>query len=190
MSKSTIGIIISRIIGFVIFLILIGVASLISIGVHNSTYLEIVSFFYENIKLLLTMTIIGTIGEIFWNFSFPFNVVAPIANAFLGKYIIIFLYELLDKVGLENLTQGYSVTSVSKWTFIIVLVVGYILIFKKMNEKHKKEENEDKERKKKEEEYIKEWEKIGERIKESVEKSVKSLSYAFKKKEKKKIKKK
>lgn len=129
MAKSTIGIIISRVVGFLLFIVLLGVANFIAPHVYNNIYVEIVSFFNSMLYILLIMMLIGMVNELFWNWPFPFSILAPVTSAALSVYVISFIYSLWLLVD-SHMNSGISVpiTIIKLFVPVIVLILGYIVL--------------------------------------------------------------
>lgn len=129
MAKSVSKIIISRIIGFIILLILLVIANILIPIFNNSLYSSIITFFNTNIILLLMLTLAGLINEIFWSFYFPFSIVAPITGAILSIYIILFIHKLFDFLSIyiqpDLVLPWQAIQSVVFW---IVIIAGYFII--------------------------------------------------------------
>ncbi len=129
MAKSAPKIIISRIIGFIIFLILLVIANVLIPVFNSNVYSDIVNFFNSNIILLLMLTLVGLINEIFWSFYFPFNIIAPITGSILSAYIITFIHRFFD-----FLNTYFPSSIILPWqtiqfiVFWIVLIAGYLTI--------------------------------------------------------------
>jgi len=188
-NRSAGKIISSKIIGFVVFLILLGIANLIMNYFDNQIYQDIILFFNDNLVLLLILAFVGMISELFWIFIFPFNIIAPIISAVYGTFVLKFLLNFLDLINLY-LKTGINVTN--DWlywaVFWIVLIVGYLVLFSRIGSKKKEKErierleNSEREQKKKEEV---EWKEVGNEFKQALYKVGKRLNDKLDKKEKK-----
>jgi hypothetical protein len=125
--KSILKIIFSRITGFIVFLILLGISFLIAPHVQSRVYFDIVSFFYSNIWLLTIIMVIGLINEIMWSFSFPFNIIAPLTGGALSLYVVIFIYRILQLIGIQHIVD-LSLPVIMAIVFAIAIIGGYALI--------------------------------------------------------------
>lgn len=129
MAKSVPKIIISRIIGFIIFLILLVVANALIPAFNSNVYSDIINFFNLNIILLFILTLIGLINEIFWSFYFPFNIIAPITGSVLSIYIVTFIHR-----GFDFLNTYFPSDIILPWqtiqslVFWMVIIVSYLII--------------------------------------------------------------
>ena len=130
MAKSTAGIIISKIIGFIIFLILLAIANYFIPHFNNTVYASVVGFFNVSIILLLILLFIGIINDIFWNFYFPFNLIAPISSAFLAFYIIRFIYQFWNFLDSSYIHSAaiIPIRLIYLIVIILVLIFGYLKI--------------------------------------------------------------
>ena len=134
MTKSAPRIILHRIIGFIIFLILLVIANALIPIFNSNVYSDIINFFNANIILLLILTLIGMVNEIFWSFYFPFNIIAPITGSILGVYIVTFVYRCINFLDIFIKNNSNIMTAilpegiVSMLVFWIVLIAGYLII--------------------------------------------------------------
>ena len=159
MEKKSIGSkILSRMLGFFIFLVLLGIAKVLSFYIASDFYSAIIGFFIDNLFLSLIIFFITLIGDIFWGLFFPFNLPAPIISAVASIFIVNYIYKLLvfiDSYALMGI--NFSLGFITQIVFWIVLVVGYIVIIVRLfgwdkikyEWKERKEEKEDEDKKKK-----------------------------------------
>ncbi|MDD1674829.1 MAG: hypothetical protein LUQ13_04205 [Methanomicrobiales archaeon] len=133
--KSLISITISRIVGFFIFLFFLVIARFIDINVWSSPlFHRVVLFFIDNLGILILITIIFLVAELFGALDFPLNLPAPLFNGIASLFLIAFLFLLLDLIGDPYGTgiSGYlKVAEIILYPliFIIVVIVGYAKIF-------------------------------------------------------------
>jgi predicted PurR-regulated permease PerM len=174
MTKSIPRIIISKLIGFLIFLILLAVANILIPYINSGIYTSFVEFFNANITILAIITLIGLVNGVFWSFYFPFNTIAPLISAILSMYIITFIYRfwtLLDKyTGLNvSITSPiFPIYLIYILVFFIVLISGYITILAR----HGKPKGEWEER----------WENKLERKKERLERKIDKIDRKMRRK--------
>ncbi|MBR9704021.1 hypothetical protein GOV12_01310 [Candidatus Pacearchaeota archaeon] len=167
MGRSTGKVIISNIVGILIFLILLGVANLLIPVVNNHVYMSVVEFFNSTLWFMLLLWFIGFINELFWSFYFPFNIIAPIISAVYSIFIIMF-FSIFWNFIMVLINIDFNIPFNVLYTIVplIVLVAGYIIILvrkgKPACELHDKNEL------KKEKDRL-------ERKKEKVEKRIKNL---------------
>jgi len=144
---------ITRIIGFLIFLVLLGIANLLTYYIKNDIFLSVVAFINANIWLIIIFSVIFLIGEIFGYLMFPLNIPSPLFNAVGGVLLIQFVFKLLvfifDMTNI-NINFGVPLSSIENLViiivFIIVIIVGYVHIIidatrPKKKKHHMKESN-------------------------------------------------
>ncbi|MFZ1971101.1 MAG: hypothetical protein WAU65_02910 [Candidatus Nanoarchaeia archaeon] len=128
---SALSIIIGRSIGFIMFVILLLIASLLAATIQNPVYSSIINFFNANIPLFFSLLIFGIINEIFWNFEFPFSVLAPITSAILSTIIVSFIYNVWQFMNIyTHSVVIIPIDLISLIVFIIVIVAGYAKLAK------------------------------------------------------------
>jgi hypothetical protein len=134
--KKSIGrIALSRLIGIIIFIILIGILTFIdSLILKNDIFHTIVFFLNNNFGLILVFSIVFLIGEIFSNLDFPFDVPSPIFNSIGAVLLTSFIFKILTIPGLINdsevilvFNKLYSIAL--PIVFFCVLIFGYLGIF-------------------------------------------------------------
>lgn len=129
MKKSVPKIVIWKIVGFLIFLILLGVANYFTRYIPGNFYYSIVQFFNGNLGLIVVMMLFGMLSEVFWNLFFPLDLVAPIISAISSIFSVTFVYRiwlLVDSyvgTGVEIPMGG-----VYRLVFWLVLIIGYIVV--------------------------------------------------------------
>lgn len=126
-------IILSRVIGFIIFLVLIWILNLMTYYVHNNTLSAIVSFLNSNLLLIIIFTLIFIIADIFYYLWFPLDLPAPLLSAFGTVLLIRFIFNIiifvLSLIGITlNLPLEMIYIIIAVIAFIIVLIVGYARI--------------------------------------------------------------
>ncbi|VVB78311.1 Uncharacterised protein [uncultured archaeon] len=130
MTRSISKIIISHLGGFVFFLILLAIANILVPSIPSGVYSNIVGFFNINLFFLLLIMIVGLINEIFWNFYFPFNILAPISGSFLGVYIVMFIYRIWNFLNSLYIHSNIIIPIESIYFLVVLLtlIIGYITI--------------------------------------------------------------
>jgi hypothetical protein len=131
----SIGIVfLSKVIGFVVFLILLGVTNLMIPYIQNDTFTSVVLFLDSNIKVIVIFTILLMIGELFAVLIFPFNLPAPLFSAIGSVFLVEFIFELI--IFINKLTKtpmdipfNLLYIIVSAIVFIVILIAGYVKIF-------------------------------------------------------------
>ncbi len=131
-SKAIMHELITRVIGFLIFLILLGIVNLLTNYIRNPIFSSVVSFLNSNIWLIVIFSVIFLIGEIFGYLSFPLNIPYPLFNAVGGVFLIQFAFKLLKFILNQaniQISLGVSLSTIENIViivvFIIVLIVGY-----------------------------------------------------------------
>ncbi|MFA4850471.1 MAG: hypothetical protein WC626_12155 [Methanoregula sp.] len=132
-NKSLSSVFISRMIGIITFLIVVVLANILTYYVSSSVYRAGVVFLNENFWLLLLISIILMVGDIFFTFPFPLNLPAPIIRAIGSVFVIAFMLHIFQWVDLVASTSLYSFVWLLSFVivpvvFIIVLVSGYFEI--------------------------------------------------------------
>ena len=134
--ESIAGILISRIGGFIIFLILLGILNnLPGAHVQAAVFLQIVAFLNVNLGLLTLITVLFLVGDLFGALVFPLNLPGPIFGAFGAVYLILFLFRLfvlvgdISGVGLFAQFERAFAAPVYLIVFIVVLIGGYVALF-------------------------------------------------------------
>lgn len=133
--KSVIGAFIAKVVGFLIFLVLLALANIFSVYIQSVIFHDIVNFLNANFWLILSFSIVLLIGELFAILYFPLNIPAPLfyaVGAFLVvKFIINIFQFLIEYQGIPlNLPYNTLYLIISFMVFVIVIVVGYIHIFR------------------------------------------------------------
>lgn len=130
------GILVSRIAGIVVFLILLAVLNILSGDyVQSPTFIRIVEFLNANLGLLILISALFLLGDLFGVFAFPLNLPTPIFNAFGAVFLVTFLFRLfvlvgeITGVGVFAVLERTLALPVSILVFIVVLVGGYIRLF-------------------------------------------------------------
>jgi predicted neutral ceramidase superfamily lipid hydrolase len=119
-----------------VFLLFLGLANLVN--VDNPTYPQVIQFLNENVGTIIIFAFLFYLGELFFVFRFPFNLPAPILNAFGGIFLIEFLFRIFYMIG-EIVAGGAFFTfkplelCIFILVFLVVIVLGYVKIFKYEN---------------------------------------------------------
>jgi len=146
--KSILRIAFSRIIGLLVFLLIVFLVNYLAVFTSNEIFDNAVKFLNTNVWLLVMLGILFGIGELFGALQFPLNLPAPVFNAIGAVYLVTFIFRVFGLV--ENVV-GFGFPGIFRWlsylisviVFVIVIIVGYVMIFteigkKKHKEKHKK----------------------------------------------------
>ena len=125
--------ILTRFIGFLIFLVLLGLVNVLTFYIKNEIFLSVVSFLNVNVWLIVIFSVILLIGEIFGLLTFPLNIPGPLFNAVGGVLLIQFVFKLLEFITkLSKVVINIPLNNVENVVmivvFILVLVIGYVHI--------------------------------------------------------------
>lgn len=129
-------ILLGSIIGFILFLLVLGVLNFLLGFIDNAIYRDFVFFLNSNLGLIVLFTLFLTVGEIFSVLIFPLNIPYPLLSAigsiFLIRFlfnILLFVFEILNINVVAPFNTIYYFVAVI--VFLIVLVVGYLNIFRR-----------------------------------------------------------
>jgi len=134
--ESVAEVLVSRIIGLIIFLIVLGILNILA-GAYVQTpiFLQIVAFLNANLGLLILITAIFLIGDLFGALAFPLNLPGPIFGAVGAVFLVMFLFRLFSLVGEITGVEVFALFEktlalpVYMLVFIVVLIGGYIALF-------------------------------------------------------------
>lgn len=138
-------IIASRLLGIVIFLVVLAIARVAAATSGNGLFHTLVDFLYVNMALIIFIGILFLVAECFGVLLFPLNLPAPLFNALASIFLVSFIIRLLELVngyyGLE-IASVLDVLEVLLYPllFILVLVVGYYEIFSNIGRDERKPE--------------------------------------------------
>ena len=134
-------ILLSRIIGLMIFLIILAILNIVHVDLR--VYSIWVDFFNNNAVLLIMMSLIFMIAEIFFELIFPLNLGAPIFSSISSMLLVTFIFRIFSVIDLMLMTRLFSLLwplsiIVYPIVFIAVFMGGYISIFCKLGKKKKR----------------------------------------------------
>jgi hypothetical protein len=162
-----------KIIGFLIFLIILGLANFLTKYITDLFYGDVVNFLIENLWLSFLIFVSTLVAEIFWMMWFPLDIPAPFLSAVSSLFIVNYLYNIYLFLGVYTYIDApIPIGSIYEIVFWMVIGVGYILLLariaKDVREKKKGVENQERgkrERKQDENEEKKssgiEWNDVG-----------------------------
>ena len=189
MHKSSLSIILHRFIGFLFLIIILAIANILIPFVSPGVYSNVVGFFNTNLFLLIILFFIGLIDDLFWNFRFPFNILAPISSSFLGVFITNLLYKIwLFIDSYAGTGVNIPINLVYVLVFFSILVFSYIYLFVKIGDENYSDvviEINEKSRKKKKGNSL-DWEDVGDEFRLAFYNIAKSINKALTGKESKK----
>jgi hypothetical protein len=186
--KSVNRIVFSKVIGFLIFLILLAITNYLKSYVNSEFYAAIVNFFINNIFLSFLIMFLTMFAEIFWSFSFPMNILAPIISAVSSIFILTYIYRMWLFTE-DYISSGINlpIGSIYYIVFWMVIIVGYVTILVRRGVRDLKEmKEEDVKRKETNKRNNKEvdWNDVGEEFKLAFYNLGSSLKRAFEPKKK------
>jgi hypothetical protein len=134
--ESVAEVLISRIIGLAIFLIVLAILNILAGAyVQAPIFLQIVAFLNANLGLLILISAIFLVGDLFGALAFPLNLPGPIFGAVGAVFLVMFLFRLFSLVGeitgveIFALFERTFALPVYILVFIVVLIGGYIALF-------------------------------------------------------------
>ncbi|MDN7013360.1 hypothetical protein FGW20_09975 [Methanoculleus sp. FWC-SCC3] len=126
----------SRVIGIVVFLIVLGILNVLADAyVQIPIFLQVVEFLNANLGLLILISVIFLVGDLFGALPLPLNLPGPIFGAFGAVLLVIFiarfflLFAEITGVGFFFIFEKALSLSVYLLVFIIALIAGYIGLF-------------------------------------------------------------
>ena len=147
-------IVFSKILGLMIFLVLLFLINALDVNVYP--YRAIVGFINRNALLLVMISILFMVAEIFFSFMFPFNLPGPFFSAPAAFYLTMFIFRvfvLIDTLIGETLFSYIAAFAgmIYLIVFAAVFIGGYATIIaglvkpkkEKRVKKHKDKEWED-----------------------------------------------
>ncbi|MFH1409693.1 MAG: hypothetical protein ABIH34_07315 [Nanoarchaeota archaeon] len=162
--------------GIIFFLILLAVLNIVSFGVGDPVFLSVVGFLNQNLLVILLISLLIFLANIFELFIFPFNLLYPFFNAIGGVLWVIFIFRVLILIDFFSGEKIYdlfiplyslAITLVP----LIILIIGLIRVFTKLmprGEPMKKAKKTDLE-----------WSDVGEEFKEALYNLGGTLKEAF-----------
>lgn len=134
--ESVAEVLVSRVIGIVVFLIVLGILNILAGAyVQAPIFLQVVEFLNANLGLLILISVIFLVGDLFGTLPLPLNLPGPIFCAFGAVLLVIFIVRLfllvgeIAGVGFFSVLEGALSLPVYLLVFIVVLIAGYIGLF-------------------------------------------------------------
>lgn len=133
--------VLSKVIGIVVFLILVVIVNILTAYISNPLFSSVVGFLNANVLLIILISALLIIGEVFLALHFPFDLPGPLFNAVGSIFVVSFILNLVVFViGLltsENISAPFRLLSYFLYplVFIIVVVLGYVRIFSSLDRK-------------------------------------------------------
>ncbi len=124
-------------IGIICFLIVVVLANILTYYVSSPIYRTGVLFLNENFWLLILISIILLVGDIFFAFPFPLNLPAPIIKAIGSVFLMAFLLHIFQWVDTVTATSLHPLVWLLSFiivplVFFIVLISGYFEIMRQL----------------------------------------------------------
>ena len=184
--KTVLSVTLERLIGLVVFLLILGVLNLINFD--SLINVQVVDFLNEHVAVIILFSVLFYLGEMFFLFTFPFNVPAPLINAVGSLFLVGFLFQIFYEIG-RILSQ--DVFSTIKFlepvaivlVFLIVLIAGSVRIIAALLPQKKKEEKKKPSKNKKD---TTSWEEVGNEFRSALYNLASSLKESLEPKKKKK----
>jgi len=165
------GVLITGMFGIIFFLIIVGVLNIVAGFIVNGEFLSIVGFINENLALILGISIIMLLGDVFSTFKFPINTIYPWINAFGAILWVVFIFRVLRfidalaELNLSEIFRPFYLVAILA-VLVIVPILGYVNILAKVDKKKRKKKLE--------------WEDVGEEFKEAAFNIGRTLKESFK----------
>jgi magnesium-transporting ATPase (P-type) len=132
-------ILVSGILGIIIFLIIMAVLTYYSLSTENPMLRGIVQLLTDNIILIIILCILFMIADIFHTFSFPMNLPGPLFSATASVFLIAFLFNIIAYFHQTFEWLVFPSLQIVEFLaypliFVIVLLAGYMSVFSQMKE--------------------------------------------------------
>ena len=129
--------------GILFFLILIGLLNIIAANIVSSVFQIIVNFVNQNIFIIILISVLILLANIFEGFIFPFNIFYPPFNAIGGILCVEFIFRILRLVSILVQENIYAILVPFYFLAmilvpIIVLIVGYVHVFARLGRRRRK----------------------------------------------------
>ncbi|MEA3514548.1 MAG: hypothetical protein U9R34_03670 [Nanoarchaeota archaeon] len=165
-NKTVLGVTLSRLIGLVVFLLILGLLNYIQF--NNIINLQVVNFLNQNLGVIIILSILFYLGELFSIFRFPLNIPSPLFNSLGGIFLVGFIFRIFYMLGkVLNQDAFFAFKFLEPFAiilvFVIVIISGYIKIVIELIPKTKQEKKKSKVKPKKTE-----WEDIGNEFKNAL----------------------
>jgi hypothetical protein len=136
MTKTAKRIVIERILGIVLFLLVVWFANLMISYVNNEIFTSVVNFFNANIMMFIAISVLSLIAELMFNLIFPFDLFAPIITSVVSVIAVLIIIETLKFVGSVIGVDLFNKMDSFKYPILLAvialtLILGYFQIFKR-----------------------------------------------------------
>ncbi|NTU99755.1 MAG: hypothetical protein HGA55_01355 [Methanoregulaceae archaeon] len=134
--RSAYTVLVSGLIGLTLCIVFLLIMSMIANTYRLPLLTAFVDFLYANLVLIIALSVLFMAGEVFETFSYPFNLLFPAFNAFASVLLVLFLIRMLEFFEIFFTISISSAIVMLQWIlfpliFIVVIVTGYLSIFKK-----------------------------------------------------------
>jgi hypothetical protein len=132
--------ILSRAIGLVVFLVLLYIVNMLTSVFPHPIFILTVEFLNNNVLLIIAMSVLFLIGELFKVLSFPFSLPYPLFSAIGNAILVSFLLKIWEFAQMLTGTQIYLVSDklariILIAVFLLVIVGSYISILVRLSRK-------------------------------------------------------
>ena len=132
--KLAFQVLLTSIIGLLIFLVLLAIVNLLSPYISNIYYNQATLFLNNNVWLILSLTVIILIGNIFQVLDFPLNLPYPLFKGVSGFLIVLFIFQVflfIEKLTNINFPLPLDLIAylIAFLVLIIVIIMEYIYLF-------------------------------------------------------------
>ncbi len=134
--ESVAGVLISGVIGIVVFLIVLAVLNILAgTYVQAPVFLQLVEFLNANLGLLILISALFLVGDLFGALPIPMSLPGPVFFASGAVLLVIFLVRLflligeITGVGVFSALEEALSLPVYLFVFVIALIAGYIGLF-------------------------------------------------------------
>ncbi|MGV8152632.1 MAG: hypothetical protein ACP5OG_06115 [Candidatus Nanoarchaeia archaeon] len=150
--KSIRRIILEDLLAFLVFLAVLAAGAYLEKYIPFKFYHSLLYFFINNLHLSLIIAIASILSELFWVFSFPIMLLAPVFSAALG--VLLFTYMLRFWYFIDSYlnTQAFiPVSLIYVCIIFLTLIIGYLAVLGRIIKQNKsktqeKESTEEKEK--------------------------------------------
>jgi hypothetical protein len=111
------------------------------INIQNNYIGSFVHFFRENIPLLIFITVLHLLSDIFETFSFPVNIAYPFLKAFAVTAGVVFIFNFIEAaISVYSLLLALKITSLAVHVYRLIFVITLIISLLSVSKKKKKED--------------------------------------------------
>jgi hypothetical protein len=131
------------VISIVVFLVILLGLNLLLIFISNPIYAAIVFFINKNALMLIFLSILIMISDVFHDLKFPLNMPGPLFTAFAAVLLVRFIIGIFGLLStLTNLDilyrLGFLTVIIYPVIFVITLIVSYVVVFTEGSKKKKR----------------------------------------------------